>query len=75
MKKLKTDFEKNELSNLATFGGGSSFDGYNKDKNAKDLRVLDRWREYSTNVDFMNLWYCEGVKESSDLIFGKDIYK
>jgi len=74
LQKIDSDFKNSELPNISTFGGGSSFDGFEQNKRPEELKVLERWRDYSSYLPFMNLWYYDDVSYYTEILFNKNIY-
>lgn len=72
---INTDHKDLSLPQLATFGGGSSFDGYDIDKKTNNMDVLNRWREYEHENNLINLCYNKDVDYYTKLIFGDNLYK
>ncbi|MES3005442.1 MAG: hypothetical protein V4664_00685 [Patescibacteria group bacterium] len=71
---IKSDKRDMAIPSLSTFGGGSSFDGYKHSLSAKEMKVLERWKEYQDIPSFMNLCYGEDIKYYTGILFGKAIY-
>mgnify|MGYP000529390071 FL=1 len=75
MDKLKSDYKETDIPNLATFGGGSSFDGYTPNRKVNDMKLLERYLQYRHIPSFTNLWYIDEVKNYTNALFGAKLYK
>ncbi len=72
---LKSDYKEIGIPNLATFGGGSSFDGYSINRKVNDMKFLERYLEYKHIPSFIDLWYINGFKNHTNALFGANLYK
>lgn len=63
-------FTDDRFARIARCAGGSSFDGYRFDGDARRMGVFDRWRHYWHDADFRRLFDRE-TEQLSRRIFGR----
>lgn len=66
---LQLEFSDAGVDNVATQGGGSSFDGQNLDGKATSMDVLNRWRQFADDPAFQSALSEEAIAYSKQ-IFG-----
>lgn len=67
--RLGLTFTDAEVDAVPAVGGGSSFDGHRYHGRASEMEVHQRWRHFSADPDFRNL-FDEQVKKLAAQIFG-----
>lgn len=69
--KLNLNFTDATINQVLSVGGGSSFDLTSKDNNAKQMKVLERWKFYQDDELFKNIFKDNEINELSNRIFGE----
>jgi len=69
-KKMKLKYNDESLDRVSDVGAGSSFDCFDYDYKAKEMKVLERWKYYNNNNFYNSLFDDNKLIELSDKIFG-----
>ena len=64
------DFDDSGMNEVKNFGSGSSFDGVVYRRNAKEMKVLSRWKSFMDNESYKSIFADKELVELSELIFG-----
>ena len=70
-KKIGIIFTDKGIDQVSSIGGGSSFDGMKYQGQARNMRVLERWRNYAENEVFRSFFMDGELLELSHCIFGE----
>lgn len=68
---LGREFNDVERERVPSFGFGSSFDGIREDRNGTHMRVSERWREFSNDPQYRDLFADTEILDLAETIFGK----
>ena len=69
-KKLNVCQEKDNVNILTNDGNGSSFDGFKYKENPQKMDVLNRWKHFENDKNFMSIFDDEELVELSQKYFG-----
>jgi hypothetical protein len=69
--KLNLEFNDSTINEVLPIGGGSSFDGLEKNNSAENMKVLERWTHYKDNELFVEIFKDNELLELSQKIFGE----
>jgi len=69
-KKLDITFTDEGKCKVTNFGGGSSFDGISSNKNAEEMGIFERWKQFMNDPAFCDLFKDEELIDLSQTIFG-----
>ena len=67
---LGLEFTDSGMDQVLPIGGGSSFDRTSKDSAGTQMKVLERWKYYKDDENFVNLFKDSELVELSEEIFG-----
>lgn len=67
---LGIEFTDKGMDNVLPIGGGSSFDRTSKDSSGTQMKVLERWKHYKDDENFVSLFKDNELVELSEEIFG-----
>jgi len=59
-----------QINHVSEFGGGSSFDGFEKQDNAQNMKVLDRWRKFAESSEYLDVVTRPDLVKLTDAYFG-----
>lgn len=68
-RKLRIKETKDSLNRVPLIGGGSSFDGRSYHGRGSEMKVLERWKYYENDENYLDFFNDEEVKELSKKIF------
>lgn len=66
-KSLNLNFNDNGIHEVSKVAGGSSFDGVRYATNANNMKVLERWKHYINDPDYLKLFDEETIDLSNQL--------